>query len=198
MTDTSDRNIVQMENAESALREHFLGWQCRLRQMCIREAGGRPTSGMRPALNIPALNVGYGPVNVLINKSDPAHYTAEFRHMARKTHDPKERYDAALKFLAAAYYQRAREFSGELTALFGADSAVATTLLEAGACTLEFEQYNQRYEMHCVVRELSEDEPGFQATYWHNALFNSELPGVVCIVGMTPDWATTKTEPAVY
>ncbi len=40
--------LVRLEAVQAALRDHFLGWQCRLRQMAVRDAGGRPTSGLRP------------------------------------------------------------------------------------------------------------------------------------------------------
>ena len=50
--DTESGQVVRLEAAEAALRDHFLGWQCRLRQLAVREAGGRPTSGMRPELRL--------------------------------------------------------------------------------------------------------------------------------------------------
>ena len=31
-----------------ALRDHFLAWQCRIRQIAMRQDGGRPSPGMRP------------------------------------------------------------------------------------------------------------------------------------------------------
>ena len=30
------------------IRDHFLGWQCRIRQIAMRQEGGRPSPGMRP------------------------------------------------------------------------------------------------------------------------------------------------------
>ena len=51
-------------------------------------------------------------VTVLCRRSEHS-ATMEFRHMARRTHDPAERREAALKFLAERYYQASREFSRE-------------------------------------------------------------------------------------
>ncbi len=34
--------------AKGDIRDHFLAWQCRIRQMAMREQGGRPSPGMRP------------------------------------------------------------------------------------------------------------------------------------------------------
>jgi hypothetical protein len=187
--------LVRLEAAQAALRDHFLGWQCRLRQLAVREAGGRPSSGMRPELRLTAAGPPLGTITTLILRREPGQATAQFRHMARKTQDPAERYDAALKMLAATYYQRSREFSDQLTALFGPSSEIAERSLSAGRCLLAFEQYSQRYTLPCAVRALAEDEPAYQATYWHNALFNPALPGDVQVLGFQPDWALAEAEP---
>ena len=187
--------VVRLEAAQAALRDHFLGWQCRLRQLAVREAGGRPTSGMRPEFRLGAEGPPLGAITTLILRRAPAEATAQFRHMVRKTQDPAERYDAALQMLAAAYYQRPREFSDRLTALFGPGSEIAGQLLAAGRCRLAFEQYSQSYALPCSVRALAEDDPAYQATYWHNALFNPALPGGVRVLGFQPDWARAEADP---
>ncbi len=189
--------VVRLEGAQAALRDTFLGWQCRLRQMAVRHAGGRPTSGMRPRVRLEGAPGAARQITVLIVRKEPHEATAQFRHTVRKTQDPRERYDNALKTLAAAYYQRPEEFSDELTALFGASSELADRLLGAGRCVLEFEQYSQRFRVPCQTRELAEDHPAFQATYWHNALFNPTLPGGVRVLGFRPDWARAEADPPV-
>ncbi|MFQ6018221.1 MAG: hypothetical protein ACE5KF_08485 [Kiloniellaceae bacterium] len=188
---------VRLEPAQAALRDHFLGWQCRLRQLAVRNAGGRPTSGMRPHVRIEGADRPLGRITVLIVKKDPAATTAQFRHMVRRTQDPVERYDDALMTLAAAYFQRPQEFSDELTASFGPGSEMATRLLETGRCVLEFEQYDQRYRLPCRPRDLPREHPAHQATYWHNALFNPAMPGGVRVLGFRPDWARTEADPPV-
>jgi hypothetical protein len=187
--------LVRLEATQAALRDHFLGWQCRLRQLAVREAGGRPSSGMRPELRLTAAGPPLGAITTLILRREPGQATAQFRHMARKTQDPAERYDAALKMLAATHYQRSREFSDQLTALFGPSSEIAEHVLAAGRCLLAFEQYSQRYTLPCAARALAEEEPAYQATYWHNALFNPALPGGVQVLGFQPDWALAEAEP---
>ena len=187
--------VVRLEAAQAALRDHFLGWQCRLRQLAVREAGGRPTSGMCPELRLTEDGPPLGTITTLILRLEPAEATAQFRHMARKTQDPAERYDSALKMLAAAYYQRPREFSDRLTALFGPGSEIAEQALAARHCRLEFEQYSQRYTLPCDLRALAEDDPAFQATYWHNALFNPALPAGVRVLAFLPDWARAEADP---
>ncbi len=188
---------VRLEAVQAALRDHFLGWQCRLRQMAVRRAGGRPTSGMRPEVRLEGAAEALGRITLLILPKAPEQATAEFRHMVRKTQDPAERHDAALGKLAAAYYQRPQEFSDELTALFGPASDIAGRLLTAGRCVLAFDQYSQRYRLPCAVRGLAEDDPAYQATYWHNALFNPTLPGGVRVLAFQPDWTRAEAEPSV-
>jgi len=133
---------------------------------------------------------------VLITQAEPADITAEFRHLVRRTHDPRERYDAALKLLSAHYYQDPAAFSDEITALFGVESALAERLLVARQATLTFEHFSQRFVLPCDVRDLPEAAPAFQATYWHNALFNATLPGKVRVLGFRPDWAAAIADPA--
>jgi len=193
--DTEIGQVVRLEAAQAALRDHFLGWQCRLRQLAVREAGGRPTSGMRPELRLDAEGPPLGTITTLILPRAPQEATAQFRHMVRKTQDPAERYDGALKMLAAAYYQHPREFSDQLTALFGPESEIAERTLAAGRGLLAFEQYSQSYTLPCSVRALAEDDPAYQGTYWHNALFNPALPGGVRVLGFQPDWGAAEADP---
>ncbi len=49
--DVETGQVVRLETAQAALRDHFLGWQCRLRQLAVREAGGRPSSGIALGLS---------------------------------------------------------------------------------------------------------------------------------------------------
>lgn len=186
--------MVRLDTAQAAIRDHFLGWQCRIRQLAIREAGGRPTSGMTPRILLEP-DGDLGQIVVLTIRADPGQVIAEFRHMARRTHDPAERYKAALKYLAAAYYQQPREFSDELTALFGPGSETAGRLVSAGRCRLLFEQYRQAWDLPCAIRELDDAEPSFQATYWHNALFSPAPPAGARVLGLRPDWAHAEADP---
>lgn len=192
-----ETRVVNLEAAQVALRDAFLGWQCRLRQLAVRQAGGRPTSGMRPEATPAGAAEPLGPITVLIHKADSGEATAQFRHMARKTNDPAERLQSALKHLQAAYYQKPRDFSDVMTALFGPGSESAARLAGAGGCRLVFEQYQQRYDIPCAVLRLVESEPAYQATYWHNALFNPRLPAGVEILAFSPDWAHASAEPPV-
>lgn len=195
MSDAEHPHLVILDEAAQALRGHFLGWQCRVRQYAVRQGGGRPTAGMRPRVLVSEPEADLGPVTVVINKLEPHAVTSQFRHLARKTHDPVERYNGAIKLLSAAYYQRPEEFSDELTALFGPVSQVASRLLSERTCRLLFAQYSQSYDLPCALRRLPEDHPAFQATFWHNSLFNPNLPGGVQVLAFRPDWSRATADP---
>ena len=180
---------VLIEPAATALRDRFIGWQCRLRQMAVREAGGRPSAGMRPQVMSPAGEELAAAITVLIVPADPGDSIKLFRYQVLRTEDPVERYDKALEILAANYFQHPREFSDVMTALFAAQSGLADRLLDLGRCRLVFEQHSHAYRVPCVVLRFAEDDGPFQATFWHNRLYNPNLPAGVRVLGFKPDWS---------
>lgn len=187
--DSDGPKVAVLDPAGQAARREFLGWQCRIRQLSVRQADGRPTSGMRPGVTLPDDGANLGKVIVLIRKKASQEVTARFQHMVRKTRDPAERRESALRFLAEAYYQRPEEFSDELTALFGPGDALAERLVEAQRCILEFEQFGQRYRLTCRVERSAQSDIAYQFTYWHNSLFNPSIPGDVQVLRFTPAWS---------
>lgn len=185
--------MVRLEPAQEAMRQAFFGWQCRLRQIAIRQHEGRPTAGMRPELSL--AGEALGPITVVLAKADPEPALAQFRFMAKRTHDPRERYKAAIDYLAATYYQTPGSFADGLTALFGPDAKLPRRLAGRDDCVLHFEQFSQRFRLPCGADLLHPDTPAYQATYWHNALFNPEMPSGVQIVAFAPDWAHAEADP---
>ena len=173
----------------NTLRERFLIWQCRLRQIAMREDGGRPSEGMRPRLLAPDGRPLSDGVIVLLIKSDPAESTDFFEFQVKKNHDPNEVYQKGLTYLQSTHYHRANRFSDEMTALFLPESRLAPLLAGMTACRLEFRQFSQSYSLPCTVRELAEDELAYRNTLWHNRLFNARLSDDVRIFGFRPDWA---------
>ncbi len=194
MPRTSD-NIVLTEPVARALRDQFMGWQCRIRQLAARESAGRPSPGMRPrATTLDGHEITTG-VTMLIVESEPETSTTLFRHQYLKTHDPNERYGKVLEILQASHFQRPAEFSDVMTALFGPGSTVAARLLAHGRCILEFEEYAQGFHIPCAVAALAESNELFQATYWHNRMFNPNFPAGIRILSFTPDWTHALAYP---
>jgi hypothetical protein len=182
-------NVVLTRSASKALCREFIGWQCRLRQLAARQDGGRPSSGMRPRVTTPEGDELSPGIVTLIVESEPQVSTELFRYEYLKTHDPNERFDKMLEILQGSYFQEPTRFSDLMTALFGPGSTLAARLAAQGRCMLEFEQYTQGYRIPCAVARLPAGHAFHQATYWHNRMFNPNVPAGVEILSIRPDWA---------
>jgi hypothetical protein len=182
-------NVVHTQPAAQALCREFIGWQCRIRQLAARQDGGRPSSGMRPRVLDAARGDELSPgIVTLIVESEPEESTQLFRYQYLKTQDPKERCEKMLEILQASYFQEPARFSDLMTALFGPRSPLAARLLSERRCVLDFEQYSQGYRIPCSVARLPDSHAFHQATYWHNRLFNPNLPDAIEILSFRPDW----------
>jgi hypothetical protein len=132
-----DNNVVLTEFAALQLRDDFIGWQCRLRQLSARQARGRPLDGMRPRLLSPAGDELSPGIIVLIVEHDSVNNTQMLRFQCQKTNDPIERYDRVLELLSSAYFQHPKNFSDEMTAGLGtACDPAASRPLRAGVRTI--------------------------------------------------------------
>jgi hypothetical protein len=184
-----------MPDADTALRDTFMRWQCRVRQIMMREGRGRPDAAITPALTLPGDTEPMGHIVTVMSKAPQYSKTPEMRHMARKTNDPAQRREAALTFFSEYYYQRAAEFSDILAATFPPGSPGAARIREAGHATLTYHAYNQRFDLACRVWTLAPHNPLHQATYWHNLLFNPGLAADTIILGFEPDWTRSTASP---
>lgn len=178
-----------------ALRDAFLAWQCRVRQIMMREEMGRPGDGVMPVLHLGDAPEPAGHVITVLSKAPGHAQVPEMRHIAQRTNDPARRREDALKLFSEMYYQRPREFSDLLTATFPPDSPGAATIRQAGRVRLVFEAYRQRYDLMCRVWRLAEHHPSYQATWWHNVLFNPGLPAGTVVLGFEPDWTASAADP---
>jgi hypothetical protein len=181
-------NVVLSRVAAAALEREFLGWQCRIRQLAARQAGGRPSEGMRPRVLARSGEQLCARIVTLIVESAPAESTELFRYRYLRTEDPNERYDSMLEVLQGSYFQDPGRFSPVMTALFSTQAPLAARLLEERRCVLDFEQYTQGYRIACAVARLRESHPFHAATLWHNRMFNHQLPPELVILSFTPDW----------
>lgn len=179
------------------LRDAFLRWQCRVRQIAMRENNGRPGDAITPSLKLPGEREPMGHIVTLICKSPGYSVTPELMHIARKSNDPAQRREQAIRFLSAAYFQKPKEFSDILTATFPPASPGATKIRQAGRCTLLFEAHAQRFELDCKVRYLRGNNPLRAATWWHNKLFNPDLHPDTEILGFEPDWEGSAADPPI-
>jgi hypothetical protein len=178
-----------------AVRDYFLGWQCRIRQIAMREDGGRPSPGMRPRVLSTTGREIAPALTVLIVLKEPEETTAFFRFQVQKSNDPQDILQRGLAFLQAEYFQRPKDFSDRMTAALPPDSRVAAMLLEDETCVLEFDQFRQFYRLPCAVFALTTGDPAREATLWHNRLFNPALPDDVTVLAFRPDWAQAEARP---
>jgi hypothetical protein len=179
--------------AETSLRDAFLAWQCRIRQIAMRQDGGRPSPGMRPRLFDRSGVREIAPaLTVLLIPKDPSESTAFFRFQVMKTADPGELYERALSYLQADYFQSPENFSDKLAAVLPADSSFAAALTAEGRCVLDFAQFGQAYHLPCAVFELEPGEAARESAIWHNRLFNPALPDTVHVLAFKPVWASAQ------
>ncbi len=182
--------------SDHPLRKAFLRWQCRVRQMSMRDHDGRPDDAIMPALVLPDQTEPMGHVITVMNKAPGYSVTSELVHISAKTHDPAQRRETALRFLAAGHYQKAEEFSDILTATFPPGSQGAAEIHSAGKCRLVFEAYAQRFDLECKVWRLADHNLLHQATIAHNKLFNPALPPDTLVLGFEPDWPASSSDPS--
>ena len=181
--------------ASAPLRTAFLKWQCRVRQLAMRDNAGRPDEAIAPALYLPGRDEAIGRVITVLNRA-PAHsLTPELTHMAARTNDPAQRREAALAYFSATYYQSAARFSDILTATFPPGSILAARIRKAQRALLLFDAYAQSFTLSCRVWKLSPQNPFHAATVAHNTLFNPSLPPEIEILGFEPDWNMSTSEP---
>ena len=181
--------------AADTMRAYFLGWQCRIRQIAMRQDGGRPSPGMRPRV-LDAAGAEIAPaLTVLLTPEEPGESTAFFRFQVLKSPDPRDLYERGLAFLRADYYQRPERFTDTLVAVLPENSGVAERLLADGDCTLAFDQFRQTFRLPCKVQDLQPDDEIYDAAVWHNRLFNPALPGTLHVIAFNPDWASAEADP---
>jgi hypothetical protein len=179
-----------VKSSAKQLRDQFLAWQCRIRQIAMREDGGRPSPAMRPRLLDHAGREMVPALTVLLVPRDPAESTAFFRFQVMRSADPRDLYERALSFLQADYFQRPGEFSDRLLAVLPKDSSLVAALLAQRSCILVFDQFSQTYRLPGAAFALKPRDPYREAAIWHNRLFNPALPETAHVIAFQPDWAS--------
>jgi hypothetical protein len=178
--------------SNSELRRQFLAWQCRIRQIAVRDYGGQPLPAMRPRISNKSGELLSPGITVLLIPEGAAPSTAFFRFQVQKTNDPSAVREAGLKYLSGDFYQLPERFSDELTAIFAADSQLASRIMRLREVVLDFEQYSQAFRMFCKVRKLAAKTGKNEASLWQARLFNPNVPNDATVLAFKPDWKTTQ------
>jgi hypothetical protein len=183
---------MAVARAANDLCEAFLFWQCRIRQIAMRQAGGRPSPGMQPRLLDASGAEIAKHLTVLLLPKEPAESTAFFRFQVTRSADPRDIYERALAYLQADFFQQPATFSDELLAIVPSGSRILDEIRREFRCVLVFDQFAQRFTIPCQVRELDSRDPAREAAIWHNRLFNPALPDGVHVLCFTPDWDSAE------
>jgi hypothetical protein len=194
----SDSKIINLHTAATALRDEFVAWQCRLWKASMREAGGRPSEGMCPRVFDGEGQLIADAIKVLLGRSDAAGTAKVFEFQVKRTGDPLERYEKAVTALSADYYQEPKKFNGVLTGLFGEQTVLWQRIRDSGTCVLMFNEFTHGYRVPCRVSRLGQHDPLFQLTYWHNAMFNPNLPPDIAIAAFVPEWSHASRQRGEY
>ena len=171
-------------------------WQCRVRQMAMRDNAGRPDEGSMPELTLSGEKEAKGHIITLLSKNAAYSKVPEMLHMFKQTYDPAKQREKALQFFSEVYYQKSEQFSDTLTSTFTQNSPSTQSIVESGWCTLGFEAYNQRYDLVCQVSQLKREDYLYQATWCHNQLFNPNLHPETIIMAFSPDWSESSSNQA--
>ena len=177
------------------IQNHFIGWQCRVRQYAMRNGEGRPTSGMRPDAFLEDGEEVSSALTLLLVPAQPQESIQQFRFMALKTQDPQERYKKAIELLSSSFYQNVENFSGLMTGLFSLNSEIVNRLTKNQRCVLEFDFQQQKFRIPAGIKVLLKKNPVYEFTYWHNFLFNPYLSPDVTVLGFEPDWKGSGADP---
>lgn len=192
----ADRRSPSSRIADERMRDYFLGWQCRIRQIAMRQHAGRPTAGMNAKVYLPSGKILVPALTVVLVPLESAETTAFLRFNVQKSNDPRIIYEKGLAFLQSTYFQQPKLFDGDPTALFAPGSTVAAALAGAGEVVLEFEDYGQTFRMIARARRLKPRDKAFQATLWHNRTFNPEIANAAEVLSFAIEWQSAQAHPA--
>ena len=178
-------------------QSHFIGWQCRLREYSLRNTNGRPSDGICPRV----LTENYDELNssviLLLIPKNPIKSILQFRFISKKTNDPNERYKKAIQLLSSTFFQHIADFEGLMTGLFPKNSLTATNILNEKKIFLDFDYQKQSFKIYCSVDELKYEDIGYQFTYWHNFLFNSNMSPESRVLIFRPNWTNSVANPEI-
>ena len=190
-------NESNQKNKRLPIQDHFIGWQCRVRQYAMRNGEGRPSPGMRPDVILEDGKEVASSVTLLLVPELLQDSICQFRYMAMKTNDPLERYKKAIQLLSSNFYQNVESFGGLMTGLFSRNSMTVNSLLKNQRCILEFNFQQQKFRVIADIKFMSKNNLEYEFTYWHNFLFNPYPSPDVSVIGFEPVWSETIADPSL-
>ncbi len=177
------------------LRDDFLAWQCRIRQIAMRQDGGRPSPGMRPRVLDASGREVAARLTVLLVPKDPEEATSFFRFQAGKSHDAREIYERALAYFQADYFQTPATFSDQLLAVLpAAPSPRPRWSPEQDACSSSSNSARPTVCRAAFPRSNQGTRPAMPR-FGITACSIPLCPTTVHVVAFQPDWASARANP---
>lgn len=177
------------------LKDYFLGWQCRIRQISARDYGGQPLPAMTPQVSSKKGEIIIPTMMSLLVPQDPGPATAYLRFQVQKHNEHLKARNAALQYLSADFYQLPELFTDEMTAVFGSNSVTAKSMTGKREVLLSFEQYSQAFRMFCKARIVGEKHPAREFSLWQARIFNPNIPNEATVLSFKPDWKNAVADP---
>jgi hypothetical protein len=181
--------------SNQVLRDYFIGWQCRLRQIAMRDYGGEPLPGLKPRVSTKSGEIIMPAMTVLLIERDPAASTVFLKFQVLRHNERQRTFETGVKFLGSDYYQSPDRFSDVLTAVFSKESEAAATMLRVREVLLDFGQFSQTFRMFCKVAGLRPNDPAREASLWQARVFNPDIPNDAIVLGLKPDWKSAVASP---
>ena len=188
------KNNFSVSDSDVDIKNTFMKWQCRVRQIIMRNNYGKPDASIMPNVFLNHDKINLGKIITVLSKDIPFSKLPEMKHISKVNFDLSKRREKAIQLFSEYYYQNYKEFSPVLTATFQPDSLGAKKIIKSTVCSLVFEAYNHNFKLDCEVELLRKEDPLYQATWWHNSLFNSSLHPDTLILAFNVNWSSSLDE----
>ena len=165
---------------------NFVTWQCSLRQRNFRMFGGKPSEGTIASIYDQKTNEEIADLRSVLIEKKCLNTAKMFEFMIKKTHDPEERFDKAVKFFASEYYNTPKNFDGSFTATFSYKSDLAKKILKKKKCNVQFFERDTGFNFNVSVSKLNKTNMKWMYTFWHNSFFNPVLNEDIDILYFNP------------
>ena len=187
-------NNFSVSDSDVDIKNTFMKWQCRVRQIIMRKNYGKPDASIMPNVLLNYGKIHLGEIITVLSKDITFSKLPEMKHISKVNFDLSKRREKAIQFFSEYYYQNYKEFSPVLTATFQPDSLGIRKIIKSTVCSLVFDAYNHNFKLDCEVELLKKEDHLYQATWWHNSLFNSNLHPNTLILAFNVNWPSSLDE----
>jgi len=165
----------------------FIIWQCSLRQRNFRMFEGKPSEGTVAVAIDKKNNNELASFRSILMEKKCLNTSKMFEFIHKQTHDPKTKFDKAIKFFSSEYYNTPKYFDGSFTATFKNKSKIAKNLLKLKKINVQFFERETGFNFTVKITKLKKTNDKWKYTFYHNAFFNINLTEDIEILNFSPD-----------